>query len=353
MTNSEENLDPCNDSDGTKNEISSINCNFECTYCETSFAGPPQSNEKLQLYKDHLVGFHKISKDINKMMHIAANEYAAVQKQNQKVLTSRDNQLSEQEDNKRTSSDSHTQTCPKDFYRHFMHQEWDGSIDWKIIPKPSISKPKKILHKKKENVPQHEDGTSYCLPVIEKALSLKPETFNRIGMNMQSLIMYDNKFKCFNSHKKKIDTSIKIEQPPSKTHDLNINDWTRSVKSNGAASKNLSPEKQDKSVNLRWEEKDEKLDGKYTFDLIKEPSAKRQKIVVRFRQEQERDLLDSNGMLPRKDSEVLHSEANFDLTTDMKDINLPQRNSLEDQHCNSEFDTFVENTSKKYYCYLV
>ena len=26
---------------------------FECSYCETSFPGPPTSNQKLQIFKDH------------------------------------------------------------------------------------------------------------------------------------------------------------------------------------------------------------------------------------------------------------------------------------------------------------
>ena len=112
---------------------------------------------------------------------------------------------------------------------------------------------------------------------------------------MQPPIRDDDKLQCLSSPKKKVDVCDKKEASPIKERVFNINDWTRPVRPNMSTSETPSPQKENKSVKLRWEEKDEKLNGKYTFDLIKEPSAKRQKIVVRFKQTQEvNDTVDGN-----------------------------------------------------------
>ena len=52
-------------------------------------------------------------------------------------------------------------------------------------------------------------------------------------------------------------------------------------------------------------------------------------------------------MLSRENSELSPLGGNIKLSTDMKDINLPQGNSVEEQSSNAVFDKFVENTSKK------
>ena len=276
---------------------------FECTYCETSFLGPPQSNEKLQIYKDHLIGFHKINKEVNKMLHQVANEYRS-ENEKKKVLTSKDNQMTERKENsdKRTCSEVSTQTNQKDFYRNFMHQDWDCSIDWKNIPKlKPITNSKKVSMTMKENHPEQDKGTNDSLPVIEQAVSLNQEAFDKMGSDIKFPITDISRTRNLASPKKNLIYVSKKEESPNKSRELNINDWTRPIRSSVATTDKASQPISNKSVKLRWEEKDEKLKGKYTFDLIKEPAAKRQKIVVRFKQEDEVQKVKLEDTSPEKD----------------------------------------------------
>ena len=265
---------------------------FECTYCEKSFLGPPQSNQQLQLYKDHLIEFHKMSKEVNKMIHQVASEYKA-KIESKKVLTSKDNKIPDKKEKeiKSTRIDISTQTYPKDFYRHFMHQDWDCSIDWKAVPRSkAITASTKASIETKENQPKQDNSSSDSLPVIEQALSLNKEDFDNIGEGIKFPISDIGSPKILGSPKKNLISVSKKEESPNKKRELDINAWTRPVKSNIVTINNTSQPNSNKSVKLRWEEKDKNLNGKYTFDLIKEPEAKRQKIVVRFKQEEDKNV---------------------------------------------------------------
>ena len=265
---------------------------FECTYCEKSFLGPPQSNQQLQLYKDHLTEFHKMSKEVNKMIHQVASEYKA-KIESKKVLTSKDNKIPDKKEKviKSTRIDISTQTYPKEFYRHFMHQDWDCSIDWKTVPRSkTIATSTKASVETKENQPKQDNSSRDSLPVIEQALSLNKEDFDNIGEVIKFPISDIGRTKILGSPKKNLISVSKKEESPNKKRELDINAWTRPVKSNIVTLTNASQPNSNKSVKLRWEEKDKNLNGKYTFDLIKEPEAKRQKIVVRFKQEEDKNV---------------------------------------------------------------
>ena len=139
----------------------------------------------------------------------------------------------------------------------------------------------------KENYPEQDKGTNDSLPVIEQAVSLNQEAFDKMGSDIKFPITDTSRTRILASPKKNLIYVSKKEESPNKSRELNINDWTRPIRSSVATTDKASQPISNKSVKLRWEEKDEKLKGKYTFDLIKEPAAKRQKIVVRFKQEDE------------------------------------------------------------------
>ena len=308
---------------------------FECTYCEKSFLGPPQSNQQLQLFKDHLTEFHKMSKEVNKMIHQVASEYKA-KIESKKVLTSKDNKIPDKKEKeiKNTRIDISTQTYPKDFYRHFMHQDWDCSIDWKTIPRSkAIATSTKASVEAKENQPKQNNSSSGSLPVIEQALSLNKEDFDNIGEVMKFPISDIGSKKCLGSPNKNLISIIKKEESPNKKRELDINAWTRPVKSNIVTLNNASQPNLNKSVKLRWEEKDKNLNGKYTFDLIKEPEAKRQKIVVRFKQE-----ADKNVKL--KDS--LSKEASIAGTVESKVISYADQSLVSTYQATSANDRLFE-----------
>ena len=329
MANDDENkLLNCGNSEEIKEETPKTYSNFECTYCTTSFSGPPQANEKLHLYKEHLVGFHKISKDVNKMIHLVAIEHQSNLNKVVNVLTSKDNQTIESKPQK--YNDNQTQTCAKDLYRHFMHQEWDSAIDWKTIPNLSNSRPKHILSRKKENRPHQEETKNERLPVIEKALSLNVEAFNRIGMNIQQKNIDDRKVYSSTLQRKKIDAgNASNEESPNKKRELNINDWTRPVKSKLFPFSKSSAHTSNNTVNLKRDMRDDNLQGKYTFDLVNEPSAKRQKIVVRFTQDQENDMPTSNILPVQHVPDAKHSDQSNDLRLSLKE-NISSNSSPSD-----------------------
>ena len=282
--------DTCSEVEGD-NEVENMQdngVNFDCTYCDTVFTGPPQANEKLEIYKNHLVEFHKISKDVNKMLHQMASQYK--QRQQQKnVLSSKDNQIGQT----KKLNHTHTQTSPKDFYRHFMHQEWDDIIDWKSFQKPSNPKPKILSNLSKENKSKLGSRNNESLPVIGKALSLKAEAFEMIGLNMQSEILDHPKATLDSSPSSKCVPNTASLEPTTKSRELNINDWTRPIKRSAPSSISIaSPSNPNNIVKLKWGEKEEKTSNeKYTFDLVKEPSEKRQKIVVRYKQIKNDEML--------------------------------------------------------------
>ena len=276
--------------DGEVENMQDGGVNFDCTYCDTVFTGPPQANEKLEIYKNHLVEFHKISKDVNKMLHQMASQYKSEEKQRQQqknVLSSKDNQIGQT----KKLNHNHTQTSPKDFYRHFMHQEWDDIIDWKSFQKPSNPKPKILSNHSKENKSKLEPRNNESLPVIGKALSLKAEAFEMIGLNMQSEILDHPKATLDSSPSNKCVSNTASLEPTNKSRELNINDWTRPIKPSVPSISIASPSNPNTVVKLKWGEKEKTPNEKYTFDLVKEPSEKRQKIVVRYKQIRNDEML--------------------------------------------------------------
>ena len=340
--------------EGTQAEESTINDMFECTFCETSFLGPPQSNQQLQLYKDHLTGFHKMSKEVNKMIHQVASEYKT-KIESKKVLASKDNQIPDEKE-KQTQlkiNNISTQTCPKDFYHNFMHQDWDSSIDWKIIPNPKpLTAPKKVPIETKENNPENDKSMNHSLPiVIEQALSLKKEAFDKLGTTIQFPLSDIGSTKITSSPKNNLNNVIKKEESPNKKRELNINDWTRPVKSNVVIVGNTSQPSSNKSVKLKWEEKDKNINGKYTFDLIKESSAKRQKIVVRFKQEESH-----NVNVIQTQSEPLVAgcsvESNGIISTDQSVDKTSKLISSDNRLLDSQIVSSLQSTSKLYGNYL-
>ena len=284
--------DTCSEVEG-ENDVENVhnrNVNFDCTYCDTVFTGPPQANEKLEIYKNHLVEFHKISKDVNKMLHQMASQYKSDEKQRQQqknVLSSKDNQIGQT----KKLNHTHTQTSPKDFYRHFMHQEWDDIIDWKSFQKPSNPKPKILPNQSKENKSKLEPRNNESLPVIGKALSLKAEAFEMIGLNMQAEILDHPKATLDSSPSSKFVSNNASIEPTNKSRELNINDWTRPIKRSVPSISIASPSNPNNVVKLKWGEKEKTPNEKYTFDLVKEPSEKRQKIVVRYKQIRNDEML--------------------------------------------------------------
>ena len=284
--------DTCSEVEG-ENDVENVhnrNVNFDCTYCDTVFTGPPQANEKLEIYKNHLVEFHKISKDVNKMLHQMASQYKSDEKQRQQqknVLSSKDNQIGQT----KKLNHTHTQTSPKDFYRHFMHQEWDDIIEWKSFQKPANPKPKILSNQSKENKPRLEPRNNESLPVIGKALSLKAEAFEMIGLNMQSEILDHPKATLDSSPSSKFVSNTASLEPTNKSRELNINDWTRPIKPRVPSISIASPSNPNTVVKLKWGEKEKMPNEKYTFDLVKEPSEKRQKIVVRYKQIRNDEML--------------------------------------------------------------
>ena len=284
--------DTCSEVEG-ENDVENVhnrNVNFDCTYCDTVFTGPPQANEKLEIYKNHLVEFHKISKDVNKMLHQMASQYKSDEKQRQQqknVLSSKDNQIGQT----KKLNHNHTQTSPKDFYRHFMHQEWDDIIDWKSFQKPSNAKPKILPNQSKENKSKLEPRNNESLPVIGKALSLKAEAFEMIGLNMQAEILDHPKATLDSSPSSKFVSNTASLEPTNKSRELNINDWTRPIKPSVPSISIASPSNPNNVVKLKWGEKEKTSNEKYTFDLVKEPSEKRQKIVVRYKQIRNDEML--------------------------------------------------------------
>ena len=336
--------------DGEKNQATELSMAdvFECTYCDKSFLGPPQSNQQLQLYKDHLTVFHKISKEVNKMIHQVASEYKA-KLENKKVLISKDNQIPDKKEKeiKSTRSDISTQTNPKDFYRHFMHQDWDCSIDWKLVNRPKvITVPKKVSEECKENHPKQDKSTSDSLPVIEQALSLNKEAFDNIGEVIKFPISDIGSAKTLGSPKKNLISFSKKEESPNKKSELDINAWTRPVKSNILNTNNASHSNPNKSVKLRWEEKDKKLNGKYTFDLIKEPEAKRQKIVVRFKQEEEMKNVKLKDSSLEPASIAGPTKSNIILCTDHNSINTSQTSLVNDGLLGHQINETEQSTSR-------
>ena len=284
--------DTCSEVEG-ENDVENVhnrNVNFDCTYCDTVFTGPPQANEKLEIYKNHLVEFHKISKDVNKMLHQMASQYKSDEKQRQQqknVLSSKDNQIGQI----KKLNHTHTQTSPKDFYRHFMHQEWDDIIEWKSFQKPANPKPKILSNQSKENKPRLEPRNNESLPVIGKALSLKAEAFEMIGLNMQAEILDHPKATLDSSPSSKFVSNTASLEPTNKSRELNINDWTRPIKPRVPSISIASPSNPNTVVKLKWGEKEKMPNEKYTFDLVKEPSEKRQKIVVRYKQIRNDEML--------------------------------------------------------------
>ena len=320
---------------------------FECTYCEKSFLGPPQSNQQLQLYKDHLTEFHKMSKEVNKMIHQVASEYNA-KIESKKVLTSKDNKIPDKKEKeiKSTRIDISTQTYPKDFYRHFMHQDWDCSIDWKTVPRPkAIATSTKASAETKENQPKQDNSSSNSLPVIEQALSLNKEDFDNIGEVIKFPISDIGSKKILSSPKKNLISASKKEESPNKKRELDINAWTRPVKSNIVTLNNASQQNLNKSVKLRWEEKDKNLNGKYTFDLIKEPEAKRQKIVVRFKQEEDKNVKLKDN-LPKESSIAGTVDANVISYTDQKSVSTYEGLSANDRLFGTHIISTEQSTSK-------
>ena len=158
---------------------------------------------------------------------------------------------------------------------------------WGIRPKPKI-----LPNQSKENKSKFLPRNNESLPVIGKALSLKAEAFEMIGLNMQSEILDHPKPTSLDSSpsSKFVSNNASIE-PTNKSRELNINDWTRPIKRSVPSISIASPSNPNTVVKLKWGEKEKTPNEKYTFDLVKEPSEKRQKIVVRYKQIRNDEML--------------------------------------------------------------
>ena len=350
MNNSEEeSLEDDLISNHPVDEVTRSDAKFECVYCDKSFAMPSQSTDDIHLYKEHLAVFHQIIKNVNKIIHnTVSKEYEPGVVEGKCLVTRPEKEILRTENNSQKSNSVHTQTCPKDFYRHFM-QNWDTSIDWKLYPKPGIVKPKNNLNKKKESALQNGENNIDGLPIIRNSLSLKAEAFERLGMNTVCPSSFvENETEHFKPPINKLDTNIIKTESPSKVRELNINDWTRPVKSYSTELNKSLKRPPNKAIVINASNKDCTFQDKYTFSVINEPSTKRQKILVKFKKDLTDDLLTTNQIsipahsqeagVEEQENETFHNGGNED------GLNHP--NSINGHYSNIALKIFEDSTSK-------